>query len=694
MWKGTLEMTIKDAEQAFLHYTDRYRQYGNKVLLKISHTLRVRDLCLEIADAPKDRPLAALCGLLHDIGRFEQWRRYGTYHDLRSVDHGDLGRTLLEEDPCLKTFLDPLSPEDRDIVLAAVKYHNKYSIPDKLTDREKHFVRITRDADKIDILNLYLTGELVQHTRNTVMTPKILETLMDRKPVRRSDVVTKADELAVRFGFIFDLNFPKSLEIVREKDLIRRLIGTLAEDETAPELKEQLSHLLGTVLRPAVPETKIALWGYGTYGKCMEQLLSRDEAGPYRITALFDRNHASFGLSESSGQKILDPALSKDLYREGMFEAMLVTIYDPAERQKIISRLKENGVPVLSIDDETPMLPADSFETWEPPRKLAEQGYTKYVFRDQYLEILKHNGFPFVFGKNGVLNGAYWHRYQRGFDLSTRLYRPDLKNPVTELPGEWCLLSGLFGKNYWHFTFESLDRFFVMEQDGYRGRYLAYRTAFSEELFALAGTDLSRITWLDSLSTGTNYHFERLVCPVVPDNSYHLAAPVLLKAAAAVRKNLPPLSHTFPERIFVKRIGTRKLLIEPELLLQYGFETIVPEELSVAEQIRYFEQAKIVLCPHGANTANSLYMQPGSVLIETFPNSYINPLCLDTLVLQGVYYLPLTQRKEPSMEQTDGLYNDYDIDPNLLKLAMAAAEKCQDQPLCSGFLTHTGGYSM
>ena len=67
---------------AFAAYAARYNDRDPKVKLKIDHTYRVAGLCARIAAAQgldaAGVDLAWLCGLLHDVGRFEQLRRYGT----------------------------------------------------------------------------------------------------------------------------------------------------------------------------------------------------------------------------------------------------------------------------------------------------------------------------------------------------------------------------------------------------------------------------------------------------------------------------------------------------------------------------------------------------------------------------------------------------------------------------------------
>ena len=69
----------------FAKYTSAYNPNDVKVKLKIDHTYRVATLCDTIAKSlqlsKKDRDFAWLSGMLHDIGRFEQLRRYGTFQD-------------------------------------------------------------------------------------------------------------------------------------------------------------------------------------------------------------------------------------------------------------------------------------------------------------------------------------------------------------------------------------------------------------------------------------------------------------------------------------------------------------------------------------------------------------------------------------------------------------------------------------
>jgi putative nucleotidyltransferase with HDIG domain len=246
---------MTESERVFLAYTGPYRAYGEKIILKIDHTLRVEGLCREIArslglDAGAEE-LAAACGLFHDIGRFEQWKRYGTYDDKKSADHGALGAEILKSG----RLLDGIPEPGRTTVIRTARYHNRYRVPDTLSERNRLFAHLVRDADKIDILDLLARKELAVHTRGSAVSGTVCRALLDGKPVRRQDTRTRADGAAVCLGFIPDLRYRRSFEIVLEKNLVDRVIEMMSEEASSAELDSQLeafrSFLNGYVRRKA-----------------------------------------------------------------------------------------------------------------------------------------------------------------------------------------------------------------------------------------------------------------------------------------------------------------------------------------------------------------------------------------------------------------------------------------------------------
>ena len=134
---------------AFAAYVRPYDAADPKVRLKIEHTYRVAELCERIARSEgwgaDETLLAWLCGLLHDVGRFEQLRRYGTFDDRRSIDHARAGAEVLFEAGGIRAYLED-GCED-ELLRTAVAWHSAYRLPETLDRRTRAFCDLLRDAE-------------------------------------------------------------------------------------------------------------------------------------------------------------------------------------------------------------------------------------------------------------------------------------------------------------------------------------------------------------------------------------------------------------------------------------------------------------------------------------------------------------------------------------------------------------------
>lgn len=236
---------MEQAIEEFKKYTNSYLKFGDMCKLKVDHTFRVMNLCEEIANdlnlSDDDVLLAKLCGLLHDIARFEQWKLYQTFSDSQSIDHGDLGVEILLKDNFIRKFY---SNEEYDsIVLAAIKYHNKYSILNILTEKEKLFTKILRDADKIDILYLYSIGDLGINLKDELFSESVLNDLKNKNSIYRGHIKNTTDRLAVSLGFIFDINYKESIRIISDNSYYDKEIDLHKEKVVDGDLKNQLEDI-------------------------------------------------------------------------------------------------------------------------------------------------------------------------------------------------------------------------------------------------------------------------------------------------------------------------------------------------------------------------------------------------------------------------------------------------------------------
>lgn len=159
--KISLEQHLRDYAASF--YNGQPENDRN-IRLKIDHTFRVRDEARRIAAAelpdPAERSLAERAALLHDLSRFEQFARFGTFKDAASFDHGDRSAELAAE----QHLLDDLDEAAQADVLDAIRSHNKLAIPGTLSERGTVLAQVVRDADKIDIMPILF--DYLKHPTN------------------------------------------------------------------------------------------------------------------------------------------------------------------------------------------------------------------------------------------------------------------------------------------------------------------------------------------------------------------------------------------------------------------------------------------------------------------------------------------------------------------------------------------------
>ena len=195
--------------EEFYKYVNKYDLSNGDIKRKYEHSIRVMNLCIKYAKmlnySDDDIELISIIGLLHDIGRFEQYARYKRYDDYNTIDHGDLGVIILRENNLIGRFTNRV--KDYDLILFAIKNHNKFSIEKCNDSRYLKFTKLIRDIDKLDIIYLcgYL-GEFRCVANGDLISDKIMESIKSNKIINRKDVLNNNDKLAMFFAFVFDIN--------------------------------------------------------------------------------------------------------------------------------------------------------------------------------------------------------------------------------------------------------------------------------------------------------------------------------------------------------------------------------------------------------------------------------------------------------------------------------------------------------
>ena len=241
---------IKKAINTFINYTNNFDTKNPKIDLKIKDSIRVMKISEEIARKKvldkEQIELASLIGLLHDIGRFKQYTKYKTYTDHISIDHGDLGVEILFEENKIKDYVT--EEKYYKIIEEAIKNHNKYILETKnLTNQEKLFCELIKDADKIDILyeaaEIFWKGE-EERVQKSIITKEVEKNFLDKKLIENKIKETEADKIVGMISFIYDINFKESFEIIKERDYINKIINRFNfEEEKTKEKIEKIRNI-------------------------------------------------------------------------------------------------------------------------------------------------------------------------------------------------------------------------------------------------------------------------------------------------------------------------------------------------------------------------------------------------------------------------------------------------------------------
>lgn len=237
------------AKEIFAEYTKEYKDDDSRALLKIKHTYKVADLCdrlaREIGLVGDDVDLAWIIGLLHDVARFEQLRRFSTFKDRISVDHADLAVEILFDDGKIKDY--PVDEKDYYIIRKAVGNHNKYRVEQGLDKRTKTFCDIIRDADKLDIFRVDTeskTEEVYEVNdadfKSTVISDVVFNRFFDEVVVDHGKRTAAIDGLACHLSLMFELVYPASVKIAMESGYYTKLMNFVSQ---IPETNQQLDKM-------------------------------------------------------------------------------------------------------------------------------------------------------------------------------------------------------------------------------------------------------------------------------------------------------------------------------------------------------------------------------------------------------------------------------------------------------------------
>ena len=229
-------------QRRFQAYVDSFRGGGDfidaNIDIKEKHTRRVclhaLALTRSLGSSRREREEAFLAALFHDTGRFPQIRRYATFNDQASENHAILGVREIKSRHLLRDLPEPM----RRRVLTAVMAHNRLELPPGLDGAQLRLVRILRDADKMDILDVliqyYGSRENGDNSaldldlpRGEALSEAALADIEASRCVAMRNVESIQDFRLLQISWVFDINSAWAMERLRRLGRIDWLLHHL-----------------------------------------------------------------------------------------------------------------------------------------------------------------------------------------------------------------------------------------------------------------------------------------------------------------------------------------------------------------------------------------------------------------------------------------------------------------------------------
>ncbi len=263
---------VLELKDWFKEYTDTFR--GNDRLIQRNYDLKIvhtYNVCINIIEIGKsiglnefDLNISEVIGLLHDLGRFDQFLKYNTFADNRSINHSILAIKIINENNLLEKFDENI----KEIIQKAILNHNKININDEADNKILLFSKLIRDADKLDIYRIvkdYYSNKN-EEKNNTIelelkdsieYSQDIYNTVLAKNVVRYEDLRFLNDFKLLQLSWIYDINFLFTFKMIRKKDYLTYIYNSIPESEKIKELYNRIKLFLNKKI--IITENKVKI---------------------------------------------------------------------------------------------------------------------------------------------------------------------------------------------------------------------------------------------------------------------------------------------------------------------------------------------------------------------------------------------------------------------------------------------------
>jgi len=223
-----IKQVVQEYNVLFWNFVNKYDTKNTNILRKIVHSFQVADICFFIACKmelnEEERNFCYLMGLLHDLGRFEQWKNYKTFDDVISIDHGDLSASIIEKISTDELLIDK---DKKELLIQSIKYHTKKY--DGNDEKIIFYNSLLNNADSFANVTTCANGaQQVLQTKDGY-TKEIYEGFINRDLMRKYSPKTKLDRCLSLTACIYYVKFDFLREEIINKKYINVIYETLSK---------------------------------------------------------------------------------------------------------------------------------------------------------------------------------------------------------------------------------------------------------------------------------------------------------------------------------------------------------------------------------------------------------------------------------------------------------------------------------
>lgn len=223
-----------------------------------------------------------------------------------------------------------------------------------------------------------------------------------------------------------------------------------------------------------------------------------------------------------------------------------------------------------------------------------------------------------------------------------KTYRPFMQSKAQHLSGRTLsLLTNWGATNFFHMQIDVIPRVDFLFRAGWKWADFdhillpSFRSPTIDRQLALVGMPMEQVIFV-KWGPLNYFETEELVCTSYPGGRRTVLAPTI----EYLRQLNPNVAANRRRRLFVRRLArTRHLRNEAELLPlleKHGFEIIDPNSFPHVEAA--FQQAELIVGPHGASLANLAFCRPGTRVLELVPSDQAYPFFYTMAVHGGLEY--------------------------------------------------------